>query len=228
MSKAYVLIRALVKTDAPDGTPVAEQAEALRNEVASNLESTGEDVIHVSASAPGNGFQWKGQGGTPDRLTLDLVEDIAAGKSPIQPTVGLLRTALEDRDFWLKLWADARRRISDWSIDDAQGYDSIIMLLGMLGLLDDREQLIAEGRRLQPGEDGYYEPVNALELRQDLGLWQLDSLQAATECLTATGAGNVMRAFSKHHTALLDILKRHKLLGAEAGAGMQALAKHGA
>lgn len=224
MSKAYVLIRALVKTDAPDGTPLAEQAEALRNEVASNLESTGEDVIHVSASAPGNGFQWKGQGGTPDRLTLDLVEDIAAGKSPIQPTVGLLRTALEDRDFWLKTWTEAHRRVTEWAADDNGGFDDIIELLNELQLAGNTD--LVRARRLQPGEGGYYEPVNALELRQDLGLWQLDSLQAATECLTATGPG-IMRAFTKHHDALLAILKRHKLLESQAGAGMQALAKRG-
>lgn len=224
MSKAYVLIRALVKTDAPDGTPVAEQAEALRNEVASNLESTGEDVLHVSASAPGNGFQWKGQGGEPDRLTMDLVEAIAAGTSTIQPTVGLLRTALEDRDFWLKTWTEAQRRVTEWAADDDGGFDSLIALMNDLQLAGNTD--FVHERRLQPGEPGYYEPVNALELRQDLALWQIASLEAATECLTATGSG-IMRAFTKHHTALLVILKKHKLLGATAGDGMMALAQHG-
>lgn len=219
MPKSYVLIRALVKTDAPDGTPVAEQAEALRDEVHSNLESVGEDVLCCFATAPPVDALTKIAGEAPDSYTLVMVEKMAAGEPSvlhIAVTRGILRAAVEDRDFWMAKWIDAQQRISAWSVDDDQGFDAIIELLGELDLINEREQLVVKGRRVGPGEPGYHEPLKESELRADLRDWQFNGLKAATDVLAAGDNLAVMRAFTLHHDALLAVLAKHGLLGVPA------------
>lgn len=219
MPKAYIYIRALVKTDAPDGTPVTEQAMALRDEVHSNLESCGEDVLVVLAGAPPRDSLEK-LGENRDIYTIEMVEKMAAGDPAVlhlPVTRGILRAAVEDRDLWLRSWADAQDRISEWSVDDAQGFDAIIELLGELNLIDEKRQDAVKARRITPDERGYYEPVNFTKLRQDIADWQLAGLSAATEVLAATSGPGIMAAFTKHHERLLDILAKHKLMSERQG-----------
>lgn len=127
--KAYILIRALVKTDKPEGVSLAEQSQHLADEVHSNLESVGEDVLDVFAGSPPRDALDK-LGENRDAYTLAMVERIADGRETLQPTRGILRAAVEDRDFWCRMHADAHDEIADWqnrsvAIADAIGRGTI-------------------------------------------------------------------------------------------------------
>jgi hypothetical protein len=122
--KAYILIRALVKTDVPEDVRLTDAAKALADETHSNLESIGQEVLSVFAgSPPRDALDKLGEG--RDAYTLDMVERIADGREMLTPTRGILRAAVEDRDFWMRLHADAHDAIATWQNSSGPVADAI-------------------------------------------------------------------------------------------------------
>lgn len=113
--KAYILIRALVKTDISNGVNLDDTAQVLRDEVHSDLESIGQDVLMVTTSAPPRDALEK-LGDNRDAYTLDFADRIIDGRELMNPTRGILRAVGEDRDYWVRRFTDLHEDIAKWQL----------------------------------------------------------------------------------------------------------------
>lgn len=206
-SDRLVILRVVVAVPADDFG--RRTLKRLQDEVQSNLESCDENVLHVGAELLMAPEALKREA-DHDGPTFELARLIAEGKTLIKPTPGILKAIIAEHDHWCQQWAEAVRAVSAWSADDEQGFDALIELVHTLGLVSDSERARVDARRLQPGEDGYHEPVNALELRRELTDWMVAGVDAAAE--VAGSELNAMIAMTKQHEKLLAILGKHNLL----------------
>lgn len=107
---------------------------------------------------------------------------------------------------------DVVGRFTAWAADDEAGYDTLIEIASETGLIDQDGVERAIAGRLKPGEPGYFEPVNAMQLRQDITDWMIAGVGASVDILASSGPAETMRAFTKHHEKLLAVLAKHKLI----------------
>lgn len=111
---------------------------------------------------------------------------------------------------------DVIDRFTKWAADDEAGYDTLLEIASETGLIDSDGIERARAGRLEPGDPGYFEPVNALDLRQDIASWMIGSVVASVDIMAAPNPLAVLRVFTKHHERLLAVLAKHKLIAGAA------------